>query len=139
MNLFKMFQTDAQLEKDGVYIEYGNNEKGHPTRFLIARAGGANTHFQSASEHETKPYRRMMQNDMLTPEIANKILMNVYSKAVVKNWEGVLDEDGNDFPFSQSNVIILFTKLPDLFKDIQAMAAQGSNFRLLALEEEAKN
>lgn len=138
-NLFKMFQTDSTLEREGVWVDYGHNERGHTTRFLMARAGGANVRFQAVSEHETKPYRRMLQQDMLTPEIANKILMNVYAKAVVKNWEGVLDEQGEEMPYSQENVIILFTKLPDLFKDLQSVASQGSHFRMTALEDEAKN
>lgn len=134
MSPYAMFQTDAKLEKDGIILDYGD------FKLRIARAGGANRRYERLLEQRTKPIRRALQTD--APGLKRRvepILREVFAETVVLGWEGVVDRDGNELPFTKENCIKLFEDLPDLFADVQEQATKMSNFRSEALEDEAKN
>lgn len=139
MNLYKQFQTSADLEKRGIYLAYGENSAGAPIRFLIARAGGANDAFMKAMEAKVKPLRRQIQNETLELAQIEKLTMEVYCRTVVLGWENVEDANGNPLTFSYENALKLFTDLPDLYKDIQEQAQRSALFRAGLLEADAGN
>lgn len=138
-NLFKTFKADENLEKSGVVLQYGTNSKNQPIEFRIARAGGSNVRYTKVLEHKAKPYRRMMQQDSLDRKISDRIMREVYAETVILSWSGVEDENDNDIPFNQENVIKVLTDLPDLFTDIQEQANKLALFRAADLSEDAKN
>lgn len=139
MSLYSQFKTDPSVEKDGILVQYGNNSKGLLIQIRIARAGGNNVGFAKAYEQKTKPYRRQIQNDTMDPKVAERIILEVYAETVVLGWEGVEDEEGNDLPFNKENCIKLFTDLPDLFRDLQAVSQSIAAFRSEIREADAKN
>lgn len=139
MSLYKQFATDQSKEVSGIILTYGKNSKGDNIDIRIARAGGANTKFAKVAEAVMRPYRRQIANENIDIEVVEGLLRMVYARAVVLDWSGVEDKDGNDLPFTEENVVQLFTDLPDLFKDIRDMAEKLSVFRNSALEDEAKN
>jgi hypothetical protein len=137
--IFALFGTDQNLEKTGVNIDYSIDANGDPIRFVIARAGGANMRFASVLEAKTKPYKRQIQNGMIDPEIAEKIMREVYAETVVLGWENVSDSDGVVIPFSKENCIKLFEMLPDLYRDIKDLSGQIATFRTEEREADLKN
>ena len=139
MSLYKSFKTDANLEKSGIELEYGENSKGQPILIRIARAGGANSAYNKRLEVLTKPYRRQIQTETVDNKVLEKIVAQAFAETVVLGWEGVEDEDNNDLPFSVDNVVKLFTDLPDLYKDIQEQAQKTALFRQEILEADSKN
>lgn len=139
MSLYKQFKTNKELEKDGILLEYGLNSKGQPICIRIARAGGGNVQFSKRFEAKLKPFRRQVQNETLDPQLAEKLVREVYAESVVLGWENVEDEDGNELPFSVENAIKLFTDLPELFKDIQEQSGKMALFREEILEADSKN
>lgn len=139
MNLFKTFGTDKDMEKDGIWIQYGETPDGKPVRFRIARAGGANTEYAKASEKALKPYRKMIQNDALEEELAQKILRKVFVDTVLLGWENVRNIDDKDIPFSKENAIDLFTKLPDLLMDLRKDSEKTALFKAEVREADLGN
>ena len=139
MNLYKAYETDTTVETDGVIIDYGPNSKGKPIQIRIARAGGANVRFAKILEHKTKPYKRAIANESLDEKIMNKIMVEAYADAVILDWTGVEDREGNAMSFSKENVIKLFTDLPELFRDIIEQSQKTALFRAEIREEEAGN
>lgn len=149
MSLYSQFQTDKNVEKDGVVLEYGKTADGRVISIRIARAGGANSRYSKLLEAATKPYRRQLQNETMDNDIAEGITQKVYAQAVVLGWENVefpvLDE--NDKPtgkfeeakFTVDNCVKLFKDLPDLWNDIQNQATRAALFRQDILEADAKN
>lgn len=133
MSAYNMFKTDPEMEKGGVTIDYGD------FKFKIARAGGHNTAFLRAMEREAKPYRRAIQNESITVDIAEEILRKVYADTVILGWEGMKDEQGKDLPFTKENCLKVLRDLPDLFNDLKEMATKLSLFRAEVRETEAKN
>lgn len=139
MSLYKNFATNTDLEKVGILLEYGNNSKGKPIAIRIARAGGANKRYENLLQARLKPYRRQLQCDMMSNELQEKILMEVYAESVVLGWENVEDAEGNPMDFNKENVIKLFTDLPDLYEDVKAQSVRAALFRQEEREEDSKN
>lgn len=138
-NLYTAFKTDETLEKDGIVIQYGENSKGQPIEFRIARAGGANARYSKVLEFKIKPHRRMIQNGNMPEETAMKAVRETFVETVLLGWSGVEGPDGKAIEYSQENALKLFKDLPDLFRDIKEQAENGSLFRAEILDEEAKN
>ena len=139
MNLYEQFQTNSQCEVDGIYIEYGPNSKGNPIRFKVARAGGKNTQFAKAMEKHTKPHRRLIEMNLLSPTIAEKIVRTVFIESILKGWENVEDRNGEELVYTPEAAEELFSELPDLFNSLSEMAKDASNFRQELLKEDVKN
>lgn len=138
MNLYTMFKADPSLERDGIWLEYGDKD-GKPVRIRIARAGGSNNAYTKRLEALVKPYRRQIQTEVIEGEQVQKLLRQAYAETVVLAWENVTDADGAPMPFSAANVVKLFTDLPDLWQDVQEQAQRAALFRAEVLAADAGN
>lgn len=140
MDLYSMFETEESLEKKGVTIEYG--EAGS---FQVARAGGANEKYSKSAESVMRPFRRLIEQELLPDKKAKVLLYTIYAESVVLAWEGVRakptvkGQPGELIPFTVENCVQLFTNLPELFADIQSFASSGKNFKSDDVEGDAKN
>lgn len=134
MSLYDMYETDPDMEKGGIILNYGDGQK-----FKIARAGGANVNFAKSLERIMRPYRKQLDNGSLADDVANELFIRVFAETVVKDWEGIDDRAGETMKFSVENCVKLFTDLPELFTDIREAASNISNYRLEQLEEDIKN
>jgi hypothetical protein len=139
MNLYSQFKTNANLEIDGIWIEYGINDKGKPIRIKIARAGGNNKAFTKAMERVTRPYRRAIQSGTLSNEVAEKLYREAFAETVVLGWENVEGPNGVALMFTKDNAVQLFNDLPDLFVDLRDQASQAALFREEVMEADLGN
>lgn len=139
MNLYNTFETNKDLEKDGILLDYGFNSKNEPVQIRIARAGGSNVRFAKTLEQRMRPYKRAIANDTMDNKVAEKLLMEAYADAVILSWEGVEDRDGQPLEFTRDNVLKVLQDLPDLFVDIQQQSQKVALFRADLREEEAGN
>lgn len=148
MSMFDQYETDSDLEKDGVWFE---NED---YRIKIAHAGGSNKKYATYFESKTKPLRRAITAGTLDPKRGEAILHDVYAHTIVKAWEiseevdkdgkqiwksGIHKKGGGILPFNVENVMETFRLLPKLFADIQQFSEGITMYRKEDLEEEAKN
>lgn len=150
MSMYSQFKTDPDLEKNGVWVDYGD------FRVLLARAGGANKKYVKYAEEKSKPFRRAIQAGVMPEERSREMLFDIYAKTIVLSWEvntgeitadtgepiyekGIHLPDGTVGEPSYDNIMRAFRLLPDLFFDLQKMADQLALFRKEELEEEAKN
>lgn len=141
MSLYQTFDTSKDLEKTGIFLQYGfaEGDLEKPIRILIARAGGSNTKFARVLEAKTKPHRRAIQTETLDAKLAESIFMDVYADTVILGWENVQGKDGTYLEFNRSNVIQVLIDLPDLYTDIREQAQKAALFRNVTLEIDAKN
>lgn len=139
MNLFKQFATDPQAEKDGIRFEIGVNSQGETIAFQIARAGGQNVRYVKAIEAKTKPYRMQIQAGTIDPEIAARLMRDVFAESVVIGWEGVEDENGQLLTYSPEAAATLFEQLPELYALLQEQAQNVALYRKEVLDNVAKN
>lgn len=138
-NLFQMFGTNKNYEKNGVNIRYGFNDENKPIEFTIARAGGSNTAFLKGMEAALKPYRRQLQTDTMDEKLAGDLMRKVFCKTVILGWTGVKDENGKELTYSPETCEKLMERLPDLYADLREQAQNAALFRSESLEADAKN
>lgn len=139
MSLYKQFKTDGDIEKKGIILSYGENERGEEIWFRIARAGGANRAYERAVEAKTRPYRRQIQNESADPVVLERVLREVYAETIILAWGGVDTPDGEPLAFSRENAVKLLHDLPDLFRDIREQASKIALFREELLEADSEN
>jgi hypothetical protein len=135
-----LFGTDPVKEKDGVVIAYGLD-----LRVRLARAGGANPRFSKVAEEKSRPYRRMAEQEMLPREVDEAVTREIFAEAVVLEWSGAFDDDGElapvgeSIPFSKENVVKAFEKWPEFFAFVIAESRRLANYRKAQLEAERGN
>lgn len=139
MSLYKQFKTDESLEKEGVWIEYGETDKGDPIRIKIARAGGQNKAFAKVLERRTRPHRRALQNGTMDPQLAEDIFRETFAETVVLDWENVDGPDGELMEFNKDNILQVFRDLPDLYADLKQQASSAAIFREEIRQEDLGN
>lgn len=141
-SLYKTFKTSEDKEVSGEWLDYG------VCRIKIARAGGSNTRYNRAMERHMRANRKAQQFDMLSDDDAGEALRKVYADSIVLDWEtkqdgawvkGIEDAEGKIGPVTVDSIIVTFTALPDLFRDVIAMSQQIAVFRDDAIEADSKN
>ena len=143
-NIYRTFATDKTLEAKGFMVEYDD------IRFLVARAGGANSKFRKVFQAKAKPHRFKIDNDMLSEELATKMMAEAYAEAIIlradsKGVDGkwvtgkIPKPDGTLIDATPEALTELFIALPLLFSDVQSMANNVGNFRKAEEETDAKN
>jgi len=134
------FQTDSAAETQGIRLEYGNYY------VTIARAGGANKNFKKVLEVESRPYRRRIETETMSLDLAEDLLRKVYSQSVIIGWGSKRHGDGKmvgpageAIPFTRENVYQVLADIPELYEDIRDAATKAATFRVVGVEEDAKN
>ena len=133
MGAYKDFKTSKKVEMEGVWLDYGDY------KILIARAGGGNKAYDRCLENKTKPYRKVIQNEIMPIDRQEQILMEVYIETVILDWEGMTDEKDKELKFTKDNVRKVLTDLPELWRDILQQSTKTALFRENIREAEAKN
>jgi hypothetical protein len=134
MSIESIFGTDEALERDGVWINFGEGAG----KFLIAAAAPTNLKFARVAERLLKPYRRQIEVGALGNDVARKVSAQIYAEAIVLGWEGVTFK-GEDFPYNRANAEELLTAMPRLMTALQKLAEDTATFQRAADEADAKN
>ena len=146
MGMYDTFETDQELEANGVWLDYGD------FRVLLASAGQGNKSYVRYAEKKLKPVRRALESGALSNERSQSLMADIYAKTIILAWEtmqgkgdkaemksGIEAKDGSILPFNETNVEQALIALPRLFMDLQEQAASLANFRKGELETEGKN
>jgi hypothetical protein len=135
VNLYDMFETKKDLEKDGFWYKFSED-----TQFLLARAGGSNVAFAKKLEATTRPYKRQIESGNMDEEFGAELTIKAFYGTVLKGWKGVMDEAGLDeIEFTEENAVTLLKALPDLFVELKQQAMNLSNYQDKQNEEDAGN
>jgi hypothetical protein len=125
------YETDEDKEyHSGVWVPFPG---GHS--FRILRAGPGNRAYARALQAALRPYQRQIEQRTMDNEVAEDIVRKVYVRHVVKDWEGFKDEQGEEVPYSPEAAEEVFRAMPELFRDIQALAQEFSTFQMAEIEE----
>ena len=133
MSLYTKFSTDEGIEREGVWLDYGGE------KFLVARAGGANTKYLQRLQHLSKPFTRQIQMGTFDEDQGREIAAQAFAETVILDWSGVMDREGQVMTFSKEACQQLLIDLPEIFQDIREFAADFTNFRTEEKIEEGKD
>lgn len=135
MSAIARFHTDKQLEKDGIWIDYGEFQ------IKIARAGDSNPRYVQRRESLMRPLRRQIDNGTLSREKQDEILKQLFCECVVLDWKGAIfsDDPEENVPCTIDAVTDLVEKAPDLYADLLLQATDYKLFLKQAAEADAKS
>lgn len=130
---FRRFAMDKSAETEGVWFDY---EEG--SRLLVARYGNLR-HVAAERELERKNEIELDSDD-ITKVAELRMAMNVelFAKTVLKGWEGIVDENGKDFPYTYENAKTLL-ELPEFFGAVVDFASEIDRFRKFKEADAVKN
>lgn len=131
---FGAFKSDIERERHGLWLDYGDAGE-----FLVARAGGANKAYEKALNRITKPHRRALEAEAIDNDKAFDLMKQAFAEAVVLDWKGVTNAEGEELPYSKDNCLWLLRELDDLFHALREDAHKASLFRAALREEAAGN
>lgn len=134
-NLYDVFGSDKELEKEGVWIDY--DEIG--ASFKIARMGGGNSAYARYLSNAIRPVKHQLETNTLSDGKAEEIYRNAFVNTILKDWSGVTDSKGKALPFTVENAIKLLSDLPHLHSELSKEAGNIENYQRKADEETAKN
>lgn len=149
MSLTKSYKLDERKEIEGIEIKMPANDDGTVPTFVIARSGGrTNKRYQKAIERATRPVQTQIRTKTLDNAVADGLFMTAFIEGSMVTWKDVLmsdvtgeaTEDPNQkAEFNATNATMLFSRLPELYTDLQTQANDIALFREDVLEGASKN
>jgi len=139
-NPYSMFETDADLERNGVKIDYGDYW------FVIARAGGANKAYDRRLEALTRPVRRAIQTETLDEGRAKDLMQQAFVEKCLVSWgskkhgEGnMVGRNGEPIPFTVENAMTVLRDLDWLWRELDQDSRRLALYRKMVEEVDEKN
>lgn len=132
-SVYDLFDSKADLERDGKWFSLGTMQ------FKLARSGGNNVEFLKSFRKRMLPMKKLIDSNQLPEKQSQRLLAQVLSEAVVRDWKDVIGRDGQPIPYSKDACLQLFTELPNLMLAVNQIADNFENFQNEQLEEDAKN
>lgn len=137
MSLYSTFGVDQS--ENWVSVPDDNDVD---VRFKLAFVNGPNSEYGKELEKAVRPHRRKhlrKGQPAIDPDVLKGILVDVFARTILLDWENVCDRQGNPVPYTHENAVRLLTELPVLYDILQIEASEISNFQSEALKDEAKN
>jgi hypothetical protein len=134
MSIYDIYETNLELEKEGTWVEITKEIK-----VKVAAIGNKN-HLE-AIEKFSKPYKGQLRTKSIDPDIEEDIYVKALAKAILVDWQGITDEEGNIIAYNFDNAYALLSK-PSMkrFKaDILFMARETETFKKDTKEQAEKN
>lgn len=135
VDLSTAYKANEKLELEGIWYKPA---QAPGCRFLLAFAGHTNRQLVKVMARLTKPYAKLIANNMVDPDILNDLMVQAFSESVILNWENIQFE-GAELSYSRDNCIKLMKALPHLFKELQEVAQTEYLYRANTTEALAKN
>lgn len=139
MSLYTAYKTSASRENTGARIVKGSNEDGTEIAFFVARQGKTNTGYKLAAERAFKPHRSAIKGGTISNETSDAIMLDLFCGHLLKGWENVRDENGEELVFNIDNAKKLMTDLPDLYEELVSASNDISLYLDSNREASAKN
>lgn len=143
--LFSEYSTNKAKEDDGTWVPIPLNPEGVNPEFRLRRLSKRNKAFSKRLDAKMKPHRKKLEHGVLSNEVAEGIMIDVFVDTILIDWRnvfgmtGVMGEDGVVIPFTRENAIELLTKVPELYDILDDLARDASTFKDYIEEQEAKN
>ena len=130
--LHNRFKTDESKEEQGVWIDFGEG--------IRVRVRRIRSRFSQAVRLELeKPHSESIRRGPLPNDVAEDLMMKQIAKALISEWEGVTDEDGNVLECTYENKLAIIKELPELRDEILQVSMDRDSYKAAKNEESLKN
>jgi hypothetical protein len=119
----ELFAMDEDKSKKGVEIEVGINRNGDPIVFTIGDV--------SHPDHQRilRKYDKALENSRHIPKKRALVYARFLSEAILKDWRGVIDTEGNEIPATKENKIAVLAKYEKFSSIVVDEMLRTENFR----------
>lgn len=136
VSIFDICETDVKAEEDGRWFKdiFGDGTNiDIKIRHLSCNASLV------ARRRLDRANRKLMVAGSYPTDVAIKILIEQIAEAVLIDWKGINDRDGNPIPYSKEAAVELLTKLRVFRDGVVGMAQSIESFRVEEREDTEKN
>lgn len=126
------YATDKTLEEEGVWVDFGDG-------IMVKIARITSKKSKELRRRLERPLVRKSRGGELSIDQLEYLMTEQLSQAVVQDWKGVTDENGNELPCTPDNCRTILNKFPDFREDIATVSLEKETFRAERHEEELGN
>lgn len=126
MSLTRAFNTDRDLEEQGKWFNDVLGDKSNLNLKVRRMSAEKVVKYQQDLVQQNR-YR--MKEGKFSEDVANEILVDTLAGAVLVDWDGVTDDDGNPVPFSIDAAKQYLTDLRDFRLLVSALANNMDAYR----------
>jgi len=130
--LHARFKTDTKLEEQGVWVDFGEGLRVRVRRFKSRVV-------QDASKKFNKTEVGVIRKGGMGEEAATDILVRIIAEAVIVEWQGVTDENGNELEATFDNKYATLKELPEFRDALFEQSVSMDNFKGELLKESEGN
>lgn len=130
-SLHTAFATDKQAEREGIWVRHGS------MRLRIARHN--NPEFLAALQQQRSQVGMVSGKQGITDELAQEAYIVAAGRTLLRDWEGVLDENGTPIPWSADTAAAFLRELPELLELVANVSQSWERYRVAELERQEKN
>lgn len=126
------FKYNENLAKDGIWVTIDEG-----ARIKVSKLN--HPKYRELVNQLRKPYRsyEVAKRD-LPDEVVRNITIEACSREILRDWEGITDDEGKSIPFNLDNAKEAL-RIDAFLSMVLGFAADDSLFRDSSLEEDAKN
>lgn len=133
MSLYSTYETDQSAETDGVWVDLGPELKVKLRRFSCPQA-------KTVRKRLETPYAGTIRAGGSIPdEVMEGITIQIIAEAIIVDWEGATDREGNPLPNTTAAKLQVLNDLPDFRNQIAAIALDRDTFKKELDEDAVKN
>lgn len=131
-SLFSRFAMDDKKEEQGVWVDFGDGIKVKVRRFKSKAS-------QDARKELEKPLTAEIRRGPLEEKVQEDLLIKQMAKAIIVDWKGVTDEDGEELDCDFESKYYILKQLPEFRDEIAAIALDRDAYKAGLDEEGEKN
>jgi len=124
--------TDKEAAVNGVRKDYNG------ATVIVARAN--NDAYLKYMRTEYEKHRAAIDiGNAHSDEVAEGINREAFIRFILVGWEGFVDGNGDELKYTLKNARLVYDAVPDLVRDVQAMATTDENYRVKNLKDDAES
>lgn len=121
MDLFSKFKTDAEKERDGVWVPLDGEG-----RIRVARTN--NPLYRESLVRKVSRYKTATKSKVIPEDDWLDIVNELVAETILVGWEGIT-EKGQPLPYSVENAKRVLTELKDFREMVLSIADNMDNFK----------
>jgi hypothetical protein len=136
-NLHRIFATDEHLEEGGAWVDV-NELYGLKIKVRRLRSEASIKAYEDIVR-ESFGEAKIRRPEDLNAKQSGDILTRQLARAVLIDWKGVYDENGDEIPYSEEAALAALNEMKDFREFVYQAANERDTFREKADKDAAKN
>jgi hypothetical protein len=122
-SLFAMFGASETDSEEGKWFPFNKEISVKVRRFKSKKS-------RNVRERIEAPHKRLNKfGGKISDDVQNDITKEHMAEAILIDWKGVKDKDGNVVPYSKAAAMQFFTLLPEFMDQIATLSLDLDNYR----------